>query len=483
MDAESKLERWVICPVCHKGNPVGARYCQHCWGAVLNPDITVAEEELEEVTRRREAYLKKARIIKRGLMSFGIFTALLAVFLTIYSYTDLIMKPAEYIDSSSQPGEWTMFRYDLGRSGSAESTGIVPQGTQKWVFSTDGGVHSSAAVVDGILYIGSRDRNFYALDADTGAKKWEYQTGSWVESSPAVTGGVVYFGSNDGRLYALDAKSGEGIWDFRTPYPVRCSPAIADGVVYFGSDDYYFYALDTEDGEELWKYDTDRPAGSSPVVSGGVVYIGSGGYCYTLNAQNGQQRLRFRSHYTAYTSPVVNDGVVYFTVSNGYIYAVDGSARTRWREHELRPYWTQIYAMGVPGVPEPPVQSGLLWAFQLDGTPTSPALVDDILYVGVGNKLIAIDLESIDEELLAKNARNYEVEWEFETGGEIQSSPAVVDNVVYVGSEDGRLYAIDATTGEKLWDFLTGDKITSSPIVVDGVVYVGSHDGNVYAIE
>ena len=47
----------------------------------------------------------------------------------------------------------------------------------------------------------------------------------------------------------------------------------------------------------------------------------------------------------------------------------------------------------------------------------------------------------------------------------------------------GRLYAINTVTGEKVWDILTGGEITSSPAVVDGVIYVGSHDGNLYAIE
>jgi outer membrane protein assembly factor BamB len=32
-----------------------------------------------------------------------------------------------------------------------------------------------------------------------------------------------------------------------------------------------------------------------------------------------------------------------------------------------------------------------------------------------------------------------------------------------------------------LWSYTTGNWVISSPAVVDGVVYVGSNDGNVYA--
>jgi outer membrane protein assembly factor BamB len=63
----------------------------------------------------------------------------------------------------------------------------------------------------------------------------------------------------------------------------------------------------------------------------------------------------------------------------------------------------------------------------------------------------------------------------------LESSPAVVDGVVYVGSGDNT-YALNATDGTELWSYTTGGIVESSPAVVNGVVYVGSDDGNVYAL-
>jgi PQQ-like domain len=40
---------------------------------------------------------------------------------------------------------------------------------------------------------------------------------------------------------------------------------------------------------------------------------------------------------------------------------------------------------------------------------------------------------------------------------------------------------LDAGTGAKLWGYKTGRWVSSSPAVVNGVVYVGSDDGKVYA--
>ncbi len=72
--------------------------------------------------------------------------------------------------------------------------------------------------------------------------------------------------------------------------------------------------------------------------------------------------------------------------------------------------------------------------------------------------------------------------WSYPTGGAVYSSPAIVNGVVYVGSDDGNVYALNAYTGNQLWEFFAFGAVDSSPTVVDGVVYVGSGDGNVYAL-
>ena len=75
------------------------------------------------------------------------------------------------------------------------------------------------------------------------------------------------------------------------------------------------------------------------------------------------------------------------------------------------------------------------------------------------------------------------IKWIFHTRGEVISSPAIADGVVYVGSNDGDLYAIDQKTGSKKWDFPTGARITSSPAVANGLIYFVSYDANFYAVE
>lgn len=73
--------------------------------------------------------------------------------------------------------------------------------------------------------------------------------------------------------------------------------------------------------------------------------------------------------------------------------------------------------------------------------------------------------------------------WEFETGGEIYSSPALGDDgTIYFGSRDRKLYAL-SPAGRKKWEFLTGGAVDASPAIgPDGTIYIGSNDNTLYAI-
>jgi outer membrane protein assembly factor BamB len=75
------------------------------------------------------------------------------------------------------------------------------------------------------------------------------------------------------------------------------------------------------------------------------------------------------------------------------------------------------------------------------------------------------------------------LKWQFATAGQVISSPAVAQGLVYIGSTDHRLYAIDRETGKEKWKFPTESSISSSPAVSAGVVYFASYDGNVYALD
>ncbi len=97
--------------------------------------------------------------------------------------------------------------------------------------------YSSAAVVDGRVILGGRDKKIHCLQAETGKPIWTFSTKARVDSSPVVAGSRVYVGSNDGRFYVLDLIEGKKIWEFNAGAPLSASPAIAAGRIVIGSQD------------------------------------------------------------------------------------------------------------------------------------------------------------------------------------------------------------------------------------------------------
>jgi outer membrane protein assembly factor BamB len=93
--------------------------------------------------------------------------------------------------------------------------------------------------------------------------------------------------------------------------------------------------------------------------------------------------------------------------------------------------------------------------------------------------------ESKTQEQAKATSKPVAVIWEFETGRQVDSSPAIAsDGTVYVGSYDDKLYAINGKTGDKLWEFETRYRVFSSPAIgSDGTVYGGSEDNKLYAIK
>ncbi len=64
-----------------------------------------------------------------------------------------------------------------------------------------------------------------ALEVDTGQKRWEFllPTPPWA-GVMATAGGLVFGGSNEGNFYALDASTGRSLWDFQAGGQVRSNP-------------------------------------------------------------------------------------------------------------------------------------------------------------------------------------------------------------------------------------------------------------------
>ncbi|HSV48900.1 MAG TPA: PQQ-binding-like beta-propeller repeat protein, partial [Candidatus Acidoferrales bacterium] len=208
----------------------------------------------------------------------------------IYTTVVVLFLLFSSIFFQSTSANWEMFRSDPSQSGNIKPYDSALMPKQNWTsFISDGGIYSSPAVANGVIYIGAGDGNLYALNASSGARIWNLTllTGD-VASTPAVIEDTVYICTFE-AVYALNASTGTKIWSS----PISAydsSPAVVNGIVFLGSSDGNVYALNASNGLRVWNYTTGSFSSKTPVVANGVVYISGGqvyGGIYALDASTG----------------------------------------------------------------------------------------------------------------------------------------------------------------------------------------------------
>lgn len=75
-----------------------------------------------------------------------------------------------------------------------------------------------------------------------------------------------------------------------------------------------------------------------------------------------------------------------------------------------------------------------------------------------------------------------ETQWKFKSDGKIIGSPALDNNIIYMGTTSGSLYALDAQTGSIIWHFKTGGRWASNPLIGNNLLYQLNGEGVFYAI-
>ena len=340
-------------------------------------------------------------------------------------------------------GGWPMFRGNPSATGVANDP--LPEKLQVlWKFEASEAFSSTAAIVDGVVYVGCEDGVLYALDLQTGAVKWTLTTGDMIRSSPTVLSGTVYFGDGLGVLHAVDAKSGKSRWTYATKAEIISSVNHADGRLIFGSYDGFIYCLDARDGKLLWKFETGgRVHGTPGITRDAVVAAGCDEFLHVLRLADGKSLARISLHSVSGASAAIGGSHAFVGTFSNQVLGINWSkGKVEWVfEDEERQF---------------PFMS-------------SAALTDGLVIVG-----------GRDKRLWALDRETGKPRWKFVTQGRIDSSPVVVGERVFVGSSDGRLYAVRLDTGTEVWRFDAGSPITASPAVAAGRLVVGTLDGLLY---
>ncbi len=183
---------------------------------------------------------------------------------------------------------WPAYRGTSTRDGVTVDAGPTTEPALLWSVEIGGSARMAPAIADGLVYIGSSNKQLFALDAETGEVRWHFEGDASLQMTPTVADGTVYIPSAYGTLYALDARTGELRWTFAESLGPYAMPAIEDGILFAGSMDGTFYAIDAQSGTALWTFATEKPFQRPAAVANGMVYAGNDdGNLYALDASDG----------------------------------------------------------------------------------------------------------------------------------------------------------------------------------------------------
>jgi hypothetical protein len=236
------------------------------------------------------------------------------------------------------------------------------------------------------------------------------------------------------------------LWKLKVGDGPCTAPVVLGGVVYFGSVDGHLYAVDVAAGVLKWKFFAEDWVDQPPAMASGMVFFGnvmgdkSGDrHLFALEAATGSEKWRFKSrYYGVNSSPAIVDGTVCFGAGK-HFYTAD---------------------------PQTGVEK---WSFEATDSVRTPAIAGGTAFFAHANRLTAVDLGADAEK------------WTFRAAANITTCPAVLDGMVYFGSDDFNMYAVDVQMGQEIWKFGTG-LIHHPPAVHEGVVYVVSSD-NLHALD
>ncbi len=312
--------------------------------------------------------------------------------------------------------------------------------------------------------------NVILADATTGAGVWQFESGGNLSGEPVLANDRVYAARQTGRVYCLATDSKDPVWQRDLDVSLRGTPGIGSRRVYVGDTNRRLYALNEADGSIAWSYqtvvaETENKAYQyfSTAVEANIaslsdphrVYVGAAsGYLYCLNATNGNLIWKYPVGDWVRSKPVVLGDTIYVATLDAKLIALRDtgtSATELWQTQAGEHGFIADLVGNARGI----LASGMDLVLYLVAPATG--------HIQWRHSLI--DAAWID-------GKRYHADV---YAGQYQTSPVVVDDIVYIGGPDGFLNAHTVDTGRRLWRFETRGRISATPRVAEGKVFIGQN--------
>lgn len=204
-----------------------------------------------------------------------------------------------------------------------------------WSFEGDGALLTKPVSAEGIVVVGSSDRNVYGLDAETGKTIWTQTTGYAFTADPVIVNGVVVIGDQGGNIDGFDLKTGKQLWSITAGGAIDEAAAVEGKTAFIVSEDRNVYAVDVTNGHTLWQYAMDDYAEHAPLVENNLVLVDNrAGHLIGLDAAKGHAVWQTNLEGTPFSAPIAwnAEKAVVLKIGDHAIAAFDiASGKENWR--------------------------------------------------------------------------------------------------------------------------------------------------------
>lgn len=295
----------------------------------------------------------------------------------------------------------------------------------------------------------------------------------------------LFVGSSDRGLYAVRAGDGSVIWRFATAGAVMSEPLYDESrdVVYFGSDDDGMYAARAEDGKLLWRYRTGAEVQRRPVLvqrdgKGTLVFDNAADAVFAVDADTGQTKWKHVRNPALGLEIAGHAGVAY---DNERVYCAFSTGRVVAYDVETgKERWPEVDLTAVGGVSESEQQQ----YFDVD---TTPVVIGDRVFVAnVATGVFALDATAGIQAWRRAEAEG--VSWlthftepahlDSATGAEIPERSLLI-----AGSGTTGLWALDPKTGDVRWRREGPRGTLGHPVSLAGALLVTSSKLGLFLFE
>lgn len=347
--------------------------------------------------------------------------------------------------ASSVRADWPLIRGDANATGASSDKLRAPLDIL-WTYESEDGAafEATAAIVDGVVYVGDVEGTFHAVKLADGAPVWtrKFEETGFVAGT-AVAHDRVYCVDYNGNARALSVKDGEPVWEVATETSLYAAPNVHDDLTLIATESGELLALDSANGDQRWKFAIDQPLRAWPTVVGGRVLVaGCDGKLHAVDVATGEAVESIDIGGPADAMPAVLGDRVYFCTAGGVFHAMTIKP--------LAPVWK--------------------YGQRDDGEVIHAAAVTER----------AVVLGTHDKRVVALDPATGDEIWTFPLRSRAESSPVVVGNLALAATIRGRFHAIDMKSGKSAWETDLGSRFTASPAVSDGRVVIGNEDGTLY---